>query len=109
MKELRPGVLGTPGMFSEDLLNAIEKMNKDKTGTGIQGGTTWDQFINKKGKGHVKKPTANDSMKIASLPLSYYQKKWDDHLTGKAPLDKDYIRNLKKILQNPELFHIKGA
>jgi|10_taG_2_1085330.scaffolds.fasta_scaffold441819_2 hypothetical protein len=52
----------------------------------------------------------NKSMKIASgLPLSYYQQKWDNHLTGKEKLDPDYLKNLKTILKNPAAFHIKGA
>jgi len=51
----------------------------------------------------------NNSMKVAGLPLSYYQKKWDNHLTGKEKLDDAYIKNLKKILKNPAAFHIKGA
>ena len=54
--------------------------------------------------------TKNNSMKIASgLPLSYYQNKWNNHLTGKEKLDDAYIKNLKRILANPAAFHIKGA
>ena len=51
----------------------------------------------------------NNSMKIAGLPLSYYQDKWNKHLTGERRLDDAYIKNLKRILANPKAFHIKGA
>ncbi len=67
MEELRPGILGTPGMFSEKLLNDIMEMEKNKTGTGIQGGQNWRQLFNIKGKGHVKKPTAKEKSFIAGL------------------------------------------
>lgn len=56
----------------------------------------------------INKKKSND--RASGLPLSYYQKKWDDHLTGKNRIqDKEYLKNLREILKDPGRFGVKDA